>query len=277
MSGFDLPRTASAIQQAGAGQPAQIHPDDRVALADARRDGWFQIETAELFTGFPISTEDRVLDIGSGEGGYARFCARLSADVCCIDIDSTRLQKASEQARIESIGNVEAICARADRLPLADASVTRIVCTEVLEHITDPLAALKEAHRVGTDDALYLLTVPDARSEEFQKQVAKPSYFQAPNHIRILTREQFAQLVDDAGFDIIRHTSFGFYQSMWLTFFWLSNVEDINDRSHPLLRSWDKTWALFCDTPQAETARRALDAIMPRTQLILARKKGASA
>lgn len=253
-----------------------VHENDRVSLADARRDGWFQLETGELFKGFPIGRDDSVLDIGSGDGGYAAFCARLSANVCCVDIDAARLEGTLRQVRSNAIGEVEVINAPADQLPIASASKTRVVCTEVLEHVPDPAAALREAYRVGTEDALYLLTVPDARSEELQKEVAAPTYFQEPNHIRIYTREQFREEVAQAGFDIIEHTSFGFYQSMWLTLYWLGDSDDVRDRSHPLLRSWDRTWALFSQTPQAEAARRALDEIMPRTQLILARKSRAS-
>lgn len=268
--------TAAKPPPDAATTPDGIHENDRVALADARRDGWFQFETGELFKGFSIARNDSVLDIGSGDGGYASFCARLSANVCCVDIDAERLETTLQQVRANAIGEVEVINARADQLPLANASKTRIICTEVLEHVPDPAAALREAYRVGTDEALYLLTVPDARSEELQKQVAPPFYFQKPNHIRIYTREQFREEVAHAGFDIIEHTSFGFYQSMWLALFWLDKGGDITDRSHPLLRSWDRTWALFSETPQAKVARRALDEIMPRTQVILARKSRVS-
>jgi len=254
-----------------------VHEDDRVALADARHAGWFQWETAELFTGFVIARDDQVLDIGTGDGGYARFCARLSAHVCCVDLNAERLEATLQYVRADAIGNVEAIIAHADKLPIAAASKNRIVCTEVLEHVSDPDAALREAYRVGTDDALYLLTVPDARSEEFQKQVAHPSYFEEPNHIHIYARDQFRALVERAGLEVIEHTSYGFYQSMWLSLFWSCGLDDVRDRSHPLLKSWDRTWGLFMDTPQADTALQSLDEIMPRTQLILARKSRTAA
>lgn len=255
----------------------ELRDDDRVALADARHSGWFQWETQELYRGFSIESHHQVLDIGSGDGGYAGFCARLSRSVCCIDIDADRLRNTLQYAREAAIGDVDAIVAPADRLPIADASKDRIICTEVLEHVGDPTAALREAWRVGREDALYLFTVPDARSETFQKHIAQPAYFEAPNHIHIYDQEQFRSLVQQAGFDVLEHTSFGFYQSMWLSLYWLCDSNDIRDRSHPLLRSWDRTWALFMDTPQAATARAALDDIMPRTQLILARKVRATA
>lgn len=266
------PTATEPTQDTLAVAPDDVHENDRVALADARLDGWFQFETGELFKGFPVNHADHVLDIGSGDGGLAGFCAKLCASVCCVDIDHQRLDATLQRLRHNAIGDVEGIHARADQLPIASASKNRIICTEVLEHVPIPAAVLREAHRVGTDDALYLLTVPDARSEALQKQVAEPAYFQEPNHIRVYTREQFSDEVRQAGFDIVEHLSFGFYQSMWLTFYWLSDKTDINDRSHPLLRSWDHTWALFNQTPQAEAARRALDELMPRTQLIIARK-----
>ncbi|CRO36601.1 hypothetical protein PAERUG_P12_London_17_VIM_2_11_09_04363 [Pseudomonas aeruginosa] len=39
-----------------------------LGLRDAVLSGWFNQETDELFSGFPISAEDTVLDVGCGDG-----------------------------------------------------------------------------------------------------------------------------------------------------------------------------------------------------------------
>jgi len=45
-------------------------------------------------------------------------------------------------------------------IPLADASFDTVVCTEVLEHVADPLKALREMHRVLKPGGHLILTTP---------------------------------------------------------------------------------------------------------------------
>ena len=50
-------------------------------------------------------------------------------------------------------------------LPFEDATFDRILSLETLEHVAEPLAFLKELHRVSTPDAILVLTCPPATSE----------------------------------------------------------------------------------------------------------------
>ena len=43
---------------------------------------------------------------------------------------------------------------------IPDKSYGTVLCTEVLEHVEDPLIALREIHRVLTDTGLLIVTVP---------------------------------------------------------------------------------------------------------------------
>lgn len=52
------------------------------------------------------------------------------------------------------------VIADINELPYADASVKRIVCDTVFEHLRDPQAAVKEIHRVLSADSLAYITVP---------------------------------------------------------------------------------------------------------------------
>ncbi len=45
-------------------------------------------------------------------------------------------------------------------LPFADASFDAVICSEMLEHVPDPIKVLKEAHRVSRPGGLLLCTVP---------------------------------------------------------------------------------------------------------------------
>jgi ubiquinone/menaquinone biosynthesis C-methylase UbiE len=50
-------------------------------------------------------------------------------------------------------------------LPFPDAAFDRVLSLETLEHAADPLAFLKELHRVSTSNAVLVLSCPPATSE----------------------------------------------------------------------------------------------------------------
>jgi len=55
-------------------------------------------------------------------------------------------------------GSQADVTARAERLPIAAASVDLVLCTQVLEHVQDPSAAVSEMARVLKPDGACLLT-----------------------------------------------------------------------------------------------------------------------
>jgi SAM-dependent methyltransferase len=238
---------------------------------DACLSGWYRGETAELFQGFAIGAEDRVLEIGCGEGHGAQFAARFGAEVYINDLDPQRVA-----ALIALLGNspargLHALPGDAARLDLADASVTRIVAMEVLEHVEDPPRLMQELVRVGTPGALYLLTVPDARSEAVQREIAAPQYFEPPNHIHVFDGPALEALVTGAGLEVQCRVPYGFYGSMWWFLFWACR-QGVEQPWHELLQSWDKTWSTLLALPDGPRIKAALDRALPKSQAVIARK-----
>ncbi|TAL91774.1 MAG: class I SAM-dependent methyltransferase, partial [Rhodanobacter sp.] len=136
-----------------------------VGLHDAVLSGWFQNDTNEVFRGVPVSPADTVVDVGCGDGGNSLFCLKRGAHVTAIDIDPQVI--AGIEARLASVapGMFATRISNGNPLPLADAVASRVLCTEVLEHVDDPQQLLGELVRIGKPGALYLLTVPDALQE----------------------------------------------------------------------------------------------------------------
>lgn len=54
------------------------------------------------------------------------------------------------------------------RLPLMDASVDSVLCSQVLEHVFEPIPFLREIHRVLRDGGSLMLTVPFVWDEHEQ-------------------------------------------------------------------------------------------------------------
>ncbi len=242
-----------------------------IGLKDAWASGWFLQESNELYRGFPISPEDVVLDVGCGDGGNSLFCANRGVHMIVADIDANKVESTRQRLAQTPAREVQAVVTDANPLSLPDGIASKIISTEVLEHVDDTAQFLSELVRVGKSGAQYLLTVPDPVLEQLQTELAPASYFQKPNHIRIIQRDEFEKMVTDAGLIIESHSYYGFYWSIWWLFFWVCKVEH-GGAPHPLLESWAKTWDILMNTPNGDQVRTVLNDFMPKSQVIIARK-----
>ena len=101
----------------------------------------------------------RLLDAGAGEGRYRPTCAHLdyvSQDFARYDGhgDAAGLQtKTWDQSRLDLVCDITAI-------PEPAASFDAVLCTEVFEHLPDPLAALREFARLLKPGGCLVLTAP---------------------------------------------------------------------------------------------------------------------
>jgi len=92
------------------------------------------------------------LDIGAGPGLDA---ARVGA----IGVDLSRAMAARAQAR-----NVRVVVGDALALPVASATIASVRCDRVLQHLPDPLAALREMIRVCVGGARLVIADPDQQT-----------------------------------------------------------------------------------------------------------------
>ena len=242
-----------------------------LTLDETRLSGWFNHESGELFTGFEIKAEDSVLDIGCGDGPFAHFCASRGAEIFFADIDEHKVAATAAQLANSAARAVHPIVTDANPIPLDDGRVDKIIAMEVLEHVEDPAQFMRELVRVAKPGAQFLITVPDPAAEHVQKKIAPPQYFEHPNHIRIIEREDFTKLITDAGLIIEEQTSYGFYWSIWWFFFWACK-QDLSPPWHPLLEQWTTTWNTLLNLPDGPRIKKALDETMPKSQAIIARK-----
>jgi len=116
-----------------------------------------------------VQPADHLLDAGSGEGYLftkARTCARMvGADISpsALNIATTRNPGA------------EWIRCNLQYMPFADHSFDKICCSEVIEHVLDPTAVLRELHRVIKPDGRLVITIPNERNMNRLKDVVLQS------------------------------------------------------------------------------------------------------
>ena len=276
------PRSTDEIWQETASQPDFVDSRD-CGLVDAVQSGWYQSESDELFKGFAISAADSVLDVGCGAGGATLFSANRGAHVVFTDVVAEKIESLKARVAQTPARQFEGFVSDSIPLPVADASMSRVISMEVLEHVEDPAAFLRELVRVGQPGALYLLAVPDPVGENIQKGFAPEYYFERPNHVHIFAREEFGRLVTDAGLEIIRRDSFGFFWTFWMFLYWSVAKQaggELQGTSHdvvqppypPILNDWAKLWHQVIKMPEAAPMKQALDQLLPKSQVIIARK-----
>ena len=115
------------------------------------RDRWVAQIAAQLPDGA------RVLDVGAGTGRYRHLfahCTYLSHDFA--QYEGTSVGPLRDEWHYDRLDYVSDITA----LPLDDASVDAILCTEVLEHVPEPIAAIREMVRLLRPGGRIFLSAP---------------------------------------------------------------------------------------------------------------------
>ena len=249
----------------------------RLGLRDRTLSGWCNVATGELVDGVFVKPGMQVVDIGCGDGGYANFCAQRGADITFVDIQESKVSALEKRLKDKATGKVKGIVSECDPIPLPDGYADLVISTEVIEHVQDPAAFLSEIVRVGGPNATYVLTVPDARGENLVKTTAPPEYFEEPNHIQIFSSDDFETLVENSGLEIICHTYLSGFWSIFYLFKWATAEpgETMMDNVHPTTILWTQTWEEVLKHPKAELIREALNCALPKSQMIVARRKGA--
>jgi SAM-dependent methyltransferase len=226
------------------------------------------------FPGFPITAEDTVVDVGCGEGLVCAFAGHQGAEVIGIDVEPHLVERAREAMRGVPARSFRGIVSDADPIPLPDGCATVVVATEVMEHVEDPRRFLAELARIGRPGARYLISVPDPASESVLRVVAPRWYWQRPLHIHVFEHRELDALIASAGLEAEARHAAGFYWAMWWAFRLAIGMDHpfAPTPPSPLLQAWDDTMLALLETPDGEKVLRALDRLLPKSQVVVARK-----
>ncbi|HEY8717220.1 methyltransferase domain-containing protein [Pengzhenrongella sp.] len=169
--------------------------------------------TAENSAGYLLPAlypTQRLLDVGCGPGTITvDLAARVApGEVVGLDKSERVVALARETARAAGVTNVTFRAGDIYALPYGDASFDVVHAHQVLQHLTDPVAALRELRRVtrpgglvAVRDADYSAMTWYPPSEGLDEWRALYQEVTAANHAQADAGRRLLSWVRDAGFD----------------------------------------------------------------------------
>lgn len=124
-----------------------------------------------------LTDNDRILEAGCGNGYLTKLMLERMAShrvkSYALDI-STSMVRNSSRTNPMTMHTVAAL----PHVPFRDGQFKAVVCSEVLEHCSQPKASLEELRRVLTDDGSLIVTIPNADWLGFDRYIRSRRKFQ---------------------------------------------------------------------------------------------------
>ena len=147
---------------------------------------------------------DRLLDLGCGFGRHAFEAARRGASVVALDAGPEEVAQVRgtlgamvEAGELAADHPASAVQGDALALPFPDASFDRVIASEVLEHIPDDVAAMRELARVLRPGGTMAVTVPRCGPEAINWALSDEYHDTPGGHVRIYRRSTLERRLTD--------------------------------------------------------------------------------
>src|SRR3989338_241356 len=139
----------------------------------------------------------RVLDIGCGDGSFAKILKKKGCEVVGCDIDPESVKKAKT--------DIEAYTCNLEKDDLPNGEFDYITCIDVIEHVIDPVKLLK---KLRGKSKYIVLTTPNAcwfmdRLKILGGNVSRHNAYQMGQHLWYWSYSQFKKFLRENGFEIL--------------------------------------------------------------------------
>jgi len=154
------------------------------------------------------SKGERVLDLGCGSGRFVAALLDAGTDAVGVELAEAALERARRNvpgAEFHALGPD-------GEIPLEDASVDLVWCSEVLEHVPDTAGLLSEARRVLRTGGRLLVTTPshDLPRRALIALARFDAHFDPlGQHVRFYSRRSLKRVLESFAFEEVHLTSIG--------------------------------------------------------------------
>jgi ubiquinone/menaquinone biosynthesis C-methylase UbiE len=156
---------------------------ERVIPGEVDPDLWNE-HTARYAFAERMARGRRVLDAGCGSGYGAAELARQARDVLAIDLSQDAIDYACEHYSAANLRFERASCLE---IPVPDGSFDLVVAFEIIEHLEDWRAFLREARRVLSPQGRFVVSTPN----KLYYAEARSSLGPNPFHVHEFEYEEF--------------------------------------------------------------------------------------
>jgi SAM-dependent methyltransferase len=182
------------------------------------------------FEKLDIKPNDRILDIGCGEGRHViKACQQKGA--ICVGADFGFEPLIQTQNKINfhrKFNDVNCKCVdltRTDitKLPFKDNSFDVVICSEVLEHIPDDSKAMSELVRIVKPGKTLAVSVPRYWPERICWALADNYFDSNMGHVRIYKKNPIIKAITSLGVKLL---GFHYAHSIHSPYWWLKCLVD---------------------------------------------------
>jgi SAM-dependent methyltransferase len=144
----------------------------------------------------------RIFDFGSGQGDLAQKLDTLLADAQFVGAELSEQGVTISRRKVPRATFIVAdIFQPPPALDEYAGWATHAVCSEVLEHVDDPIAFLEKARHYLAEDAMLIVTVPGGPISAFDRHIGHRQHFD---------RRKMARILEQAGYSVERVYLSGF-------------------------------------------------------------------
>lgn len=222
---------------------------------------------------------DKLLDLGCGEGRHLiHACLEHNIFGVGVDLSFRDLKITAERFAPFASYNPHSYFSihqtDATKLPFADDSFDKIICSEVLEHVENYTGVLQEIKRVLKPNGILAISVPRAWPEKICWTLSAAYHQVEGGHIRIFNAQKLREDIKNLGFEFTHrywahalHSPFWWLKCLW----WKSQDNSRLIKLYHSLLVWDlmqKPWI-------TQTLEKLFNPLLGKSVVMHFRKKEA--
>ena len=183
----------------------------------------FKKRALSIFEWLPPSDDMTILDCACGRGFYLNMYRYVSGcRLVGLELDGDVIRKA--QRNVGHLPDITLARGNIYRLPFPDDYFDGVILSEILEHIDNDVAGLREVRRVLKPGGVVAITVPHANypflwdpinwtlEHVFHTKIRRgPLAGIWANHVRLYERDELREAVEQAGLAVEVERSFTHY------------------------------------------------------------------